>query len=116
MINGQVSPADLMAYLLYVTTLLASVRRIVEFTEQFQRGMTGIERFAEVMDAPIEIQDAPNAQPLSHVTGRFALRTSPSPTYWTRRMCSTTSTCTFPPDKTLPWSAPRAAARPPCVT
>ena len=39
-----------MAYLLYVATLLATIRRIVEFAEQFQRGMTGIERFFEVMD------------------------------------------------------------------
>ena len=45
MIHGQITAADLIAYLLYVTTLLASIRRIVEFTEQFQRGITGIERF-----------------------------------------------------------------------
>ncbi len=43
MINGSITPADLIAYLLYVTALLTSIRRIVEFTEQFQRGMTGIE-------------------------------------------------------------------------
>ena len=36
------------AYMLYVTTLIATIRRIVEFAEQFQRGMTGIERFAEI--------------------------------------------------------------------
>jgi ATP-binding cassette subfamily B protein len=69
MIHGQVTPADLMAYLLYVTTLLASIRRVVEFTEQFQRGMTGIERFIEVMDAPVEISDTPDASDLGDVTG-----------------------------------------------
>lgn len=58
---GQISSADFIAYLLYVTTLLTSIRRIVEFTEQFQRGMTGIERFIEVMDVPVDIKDAPNA-------------------------------------------------------
>lgn len=71
MINGKITPADLMAYLLYVTTLLTSIRRIVEFTEQFQRGMTGIERFIEVMDAPVEISDAPDAKDLQNVEGRI---------------------------------------------
>ena len=52
MIAGRITAGDLMAYLLYVTALLTSIRRIVEFTEQFQRGMTGIERFIEVIDAP----------------------------------------------------------------
>ncbi len=69
MINGKITPADLMAYLLYVTTLLTSIRRIVEFAEQFQRGMTGIERFIEIMDAPVEIKDAPDAVDLKEVQG-----------------------------------------------
>lgn len=69
MIYGKITPADLMAYLLYVTTLLTSIRRIVEFTEQFQRGMTGIERFIEVMDTVVDITDAPCASDLQHVTG-----------------------------------------------
>ena len=50
--------------MLYVTTLIATIRRIVEFAEQFQRGMTGIERFAEIMDTPIAIADLPGAEPL----------------------------------------------------
>jgi ATP-binding cassette subfamily B protein len=62
MIRGAILPADLVAYLLYVTTLLTSVRRIVEFTEQFQRGMTGIERFVEVMDEPVLVDDEPGAR------------------------------------------------------
>ncbi len=69
MIKGTITPADLIAYLLYVTTLLASIRRIVEFTEQFQRGMTGIERFIEVMDAPIDIKDSADAIELKDVVG-----------------------------------------------
>ena len=74
MINRQITPADLMAYLLYVTTLLTSIRRIVEFTEQFQRGMTGIERFGEIMDAPIDIQNVPDALPLEKVNGDIQFR------------------------------------------
>ena len=70
MLSHQLTVADFTAYLLYANVLLASIRRIVEFIEQFQRGMTGIERFYEVMDAPVEIHDAPDAVPLTDVKGR----------------------------------------------
>lgn len=61
MVKGLVEPGDLVAFLLYVTTLIATIRRIIEFAEQFQRGMTGIERFLQIMDADIEIFDEENA-------------------------------------------------------
>lgn len=61
LIYGEIKPADLVAYVMYVTTLIATIRRIIEFAEQFQRGMTGIERFVEIMDSDIEIFDEPDA-------------------------------------------------------
>ena len=64
LVYGAISAGDLVAYVLYVSTLIATIRRIVEFAEQFQRGMTGIERFAEIMDTPVTIGDAPDAVPL----------------------------------------------------
>ena len=67
--KGKLSIADFTAYLLYATVLLNSIRRIVEFTEQFQQGMTGIERFFEVLDAPVEIQDQPGAREMGQVKG-----------------------------------------------
>ena len=69
MIDGRIQAADYIAYLLYVQTLLTSIRRIVEFMEQFQRGMTGIERFCEIMDVRPDIQDAPDAKVLTNVRG-----------------------------------------------
>lgn len=66
---GKISVGDYTAYLLYISTLLTSIRRIVEFTEQFQNGMTGIERFCEIMDAPVEIKDNPGAKELGTVKG-----------------------------------------------
>lgn len=69
MLRGVITPADFMVYLLYVTTLLATIRRIVEFTEQFQRGMTGIERFFEVMDVEPDIQSPENAIKLPKLQG-----------------------------------------------
>ncbi|MBR3275261.1 MAG: ABC transporter ATP-binding protein [Eubacterium sp.] len=65
LVNGRIAAGDLVAYILYVSTLITTIRRIVEFTEQFQRGMTGIERFVEILDTPIEIQDVPGAKDLS---------------------------------------------------
>ena len=66
--NG-INVGDYTAYLLYVSTLLTSIRTIVDYTEQFQRGMTGIERFCEIMDAPVEIEDAKDAIKLENVRG-----------------------------------------------
>ena len=72
-INRYITPGDLVAYVLYVSTLIATIRRIVEFAEQFQRGMTGIERFFEIMDAPVEIEDAKDAVQLKVSDGRIEL-------------------------------------------
>ena len=69
MVAGRITPGDLVAALLYVSMLLTTIRRIVEFAEQFQRGTTGIERFLELMDAPAEIVDAPDAKELKDVQG-----------------------------------------------
>ena len=74
MIKGLISPADLVAYTMYVTTLLATIRRIIEFAEQFQRGMTGIERFIELMDANIDIFDEEGAVPLHNVEGKITFK------------------------------------------
>lgn len=71
MVKGWILPGDLVAYMLYVTTLIATIRRIIEFAEQFQRGMTGIERFLQIMDSDIEIFDEPDAKPLENPKGEI---------------------------------------------
>lgn len=72
MVKGQILPGDLVAYMLYVSTLIATIRQIIEFAEQFQRGMTGIERFLQIMDADIEIFDTPDAVTLEAPKGDIA--------------------------------------------
>lgn len=74
MIGRKINVGDLVAYLLYVTTFIATVRRIIEFSEQFQRGMTGIERFLQIIDADIEIFDEPNARPLEEPKGNIEFK------------------------------------------
>ena len=71
MVKGLIDPGDLVAYMLYVTTLIATIRKIIEFTEQFQRGMTGIARFLEIMDADIEIFDEKDARELKAPKGNI---------------------------------------------
>ncbi len=74
MINGKITPADLIAYLLYIQTLITSIRKIVEFTEQFQRGITGIDRFNQIMSATADIKDSDGAYELKDVEGNISFK------------------------------------------
>ena len=74
MVKGKIEPGDLVAYVMYVTTLIATIRRIIEFAEQFQRGMTGIERFVQIMDSDIEIFDEPGASVCMNPKGNIFFR------------------------------------------
>ncbi len=74
MINGKISPADLIAYLLYIQTLITSIRKIVEFTEQFQRGITGIDRFNHIMSQKADIKDKDDAYELTDVDGNLSFK------------------------------------------
>ncbi len=69
LVNNKITAPDYVAYLLFVTTLITSIRRIVEFAEQFQNGMSGIERFMEIMDIEPEIKDSKDAKDIENVKG-----------------------------------------------
>lgn len=71
MVKGLIEAGDLVAYMLYVSALIATIRRIIEFAEQFQRGVTGIERFFQIIDADIEIFDEPGARDLENPKGEI---------------------------------------------
>lgn len=76
--KGKITTADYTAYLLYVAMLIAAVKRIVEFTEQFEKGITGIERFATVMEVESEgyekIGEAKTEEDLSSVKGEIEFK------------------------------------------
>ncbi len=74
MIKGHIDASDLVAYLLYIQTLITSIRKLVEFTEQFQRGITGIERFSEIMNEVPEIADLPSATDIQNVYGNIEFK------------------------------------------
>ncbi len=71
LMDGRILPGDMVAYVMYVSTLIATIRRIIEFAEQFQRGITGIERFLQIMDADIEIFDDPDAEKICNPKGEI---------------------------------------------
>jgi ATP-binding cassette subfamily B protein len=63
--------ADLLTFVLYINLILTPITRLSNFTQQFEQGMTGFRRFAEIMDETPDIVDAPDARPLGPVTGRI---------------------------------------------
>ncbi len=69
LINKKITASDYVAYLMYISVLLTAIKRIVEFAEQFQRGMTGIERFTEILDIEPLVKDKENAQELTVTDG-----------------------------------------------
>lgn len=71
---GVTTPGDFTASLLLVSTLLGSIRSIVDFSEQFSRGITGIERFADIMDEEPDITDKPDAVEIENVKGDIEFR------------------------------------------
>lgn len=74
MMKREIEAGDLLAYVMYVTSLLNTVKRIVEFTEQFQKGITGIERFEEIMDEKSDIVDSENAVDIGKVEGKIEFK------------------------------------------
>lgn len=64
-----INVGDLFAYTLYVNFFMQPIRRLTEFTQQLQDGMTGFERFLEVMDIEPDIVDREDAVDLDKIEG-----------------------------------------------
>lgn len=69
--NGYITIGDLFAYLLFVNLFMQPIRRLTQFTQQFQSGMTGFERFIEILDVKPDIVDRPSAIDLADVKGNI---------------------------------------------
>lgn len=66
--------ADLIAFLLYINNLIDPVKKFINFTEQFQDGITGFERFMEILEIEPDIKDKKDAQDLVDVKGAIEYR------------------------------------------
>jgi len=73
-VRGTLDLPDLLTFLLYIGILIEPIKRFGNFTRLYQEGLSGFERFMEVLEVEPAIQDAPNAVAPSHVQGavRFA--------------------------------------------
>ena len=67
--GGRMAVTDLVTFLLYINNFTEPVKKLINFTEQFQNGYTGYERFLEIMDIDPDITDAPDAVSISNVKG-----------------------------------------------
>lgn len=67
---GKIDISDFTAFVLYISIFLNPVRRIVALFEQFQNGMTGFDRFCEIIDTPTE-KDKENAIDIGKVEGKI---------------------------------------------
>ena len=69
MTGGRMKVADLVTFLLYINNFTAPIKKLINFTEQFQNGYSGYERFLEIMDVEPDITDAKDAQHITSVKG-----------------------------------------------
>ena len=69
LIKDMVSVPDFIAFLLYINIFTDPIRTLIDFTEQFQNGYSGFERFVEILETNPDIKDAPNAVDLVDVKG-----------------------------------------------
>jgi len=72
--RGYINIGDLVAYLLYINFFLQPIRKLTNFTQQFQNGMTGFERFVEIMKVEPSIVDKEDAVTLKKIKGKIEFK------------------------------------------
>ena len=75
--TGSLDVSGLVVYILYINIFLNPIEKLVNFTEQFQRGITGFERFLEVMEAEPDIKDKKAAKDLVNPKEIYSLKMYP---------------------------------------
>lgn len=70
---GKINIGDFAAYLLYIKMFLQPIRKLVNFNEMFQNGMSGFERYEEIMNEENE-KEIPNAKELKDVKGKITIK------------------------------------------
>lgn len=66
-----VDVSDLITFLLYIGVFTEPIKTLVDFTEQFQNGYTGFERFREIMDIMPDVKEEEDAVELTGVKGNI---------------------------------------------
>ena len=67
--NGTMNAPDLITFLLYISNFTEPVQKLINFTEQFQNGITGYERFREILSIDPEIKECENPVEAKDIRG-----------------------------------------------
>ena len=73
LIIGNINLGDYAAYILYVKMFIEPYKKLINFTEQYQNGMTGFERFMEIINEDMEKEDK-NPLELENVKGNIEIK------------------------------------------
>lgn len=74
MLDGAVTLTDLITFLLYINNFTDPVKKLVIFTEQFQNGYSGFERFLEILSIAPDIKDKPEAVSVGQMKGEIEFK------------------------------------------
>ena len=72
-LNGIITIGDFFAYLLYIKIFIDPIKKLVNFMEQFQSGMTGFKRYMEIVEVEEE-KEKPDAEVLNNVKGKITFK------------------------------------------
>ncbi|KPL58517.1 ABC transporter ATP-binding protein [Rossellomorea vietnamensis] len=73
-VNASLDLADLITFLLYIGFMIEPIQRLTHMSTQFQEGVTGFQRFREIMDIKSDIENATDAKILANVEGHLSLK------------------------------------------
>jgi ATP-binding cassette subfamily B protein len=71
---GRMDAGAVMAYVLYINMFMEPIKKLINFTELFQKGYTGFLHMREVMETEPDLLDSPNAVPLENVEGEIEFK------------------------------------------
>lgn len=74
-LTHRIEMADVVAFLLYMGSIMDPIRRVVHLIEMYQQGIASFERFTEIMDVKPEIRDRPDAVAIENVQGQIEMET-----------------------------------------
>lgn len=73
-LKGSLDLADLLTFLLYIGILIEPIQRLGNFTRLYQEGITGFERFMEILEVEPDIKDSPDAIEVADVQGNIEFK------------------------------------------
>lgn len=73
-VKGSLDLADLLTFLLYIGILIEPIQRLGNFTRLYQEGITGFERFMEILEVEPDIKDSQDAIEVTNVQGNIEFK------------------------------------------